>query len=398
MRFFRPLAIFCAAFAIMLGMSEGLLRALQIHYPASLFAADPDLGFVLRPYSHGWSTEEVDSYIRINSDGMRDREHSVARPPDTVRIAFVGDSATEAVQMPLSKTYVGQTEAQLRQLTKKKIETLNFGVLNYSLSQDLIVVQKKIWKYDPQVVVVALSVNALLKSVRPLYPGETQNAPFFVLENGSLVLDGPSRAWKADFHPSTRRDRLMEYINASQMLSLVNAARVQTLLRWDGMVASPVPLHAGGVSDVLRPMEYEREWPYLGPATDTLRQAWEINQKLLLAIRDEVARHHAELWLVTLDMPMQSYPDPGARLAFQRRLGVDSLYIGDELVAHFAAENGIRHLTMAPALTQYVDQIHKAIHLDRGGRYAMGHLNETGQRALASRLASWLHAGSDILN
>jgi len=384
----------------MLGLSEGILRVLQVHYPASLFAADRELGFVLRPNAKGWSTEEVDNYIRINSDGMRDREHTVARPPDTIRVAFVGDSATEAVQVAPSKTYVSVAETELRRLTGKKVEAFNYGVLNYSLPQDLIVIRKKIWKYDPQVVVLGLSVNALLKSIRPLYPGDTQNAPFFVYKDGSLALDPPSLAYQASFHPSTRRDHVMDYVNSSEMLSVVNAARVQSGLRWSGIMAGFTPLQAGVVtgSEELKPLEYEREWPYLGPANATLGAAWEINQKILLAVRDEVARHHRELWVVTLDMPMQSHPDPAFRLAFQRRLGIGSLYIADELIARFLEENGIRHLTMAPYMTWYGDSTHQTIHGDRGGRYAMGHLNEIGLRALGSKLASEIHAGSDILN
>jgi hypothetical protein len=397
MQSFRRIALFLLAFAIMLSMAEVLLRALQVHYPASLFAADRDLGFVLRPNAQGWNTEEVDSFIKINSDGLRDREHTFARPSGTVRVAFVGDSATEAVQVPLPKTYVAVTEEELKRLSRKNVEALNFGVMNYSLAQDMVVIRKRIWKYDPQVVVLALSVNALIKTIRPLYPGNTQNAPFYVLENGTLTLDAASREYQANFHPSTRRDHVMDYVNSSAMLSLFNAARVQTGLRWTGMRSGVTPLHAGNVFEVLKPMEYEREWPYLGPATDSLREAWEINQKLILAIRDEVARHHRELWLVTLDMPMQAFPDPEARLAFQRRLGINSMYVMDDLIARFAEDNGIRHLLMARTLVQYADQSHQVIHLDRGTRQGMGHLNETGQRALASLLAEGLHETSDIL-
>ncbi len=110
----------------------------------------------------------------------------------------------------------------------------------------------------------------------------------------------------------------------------------------------------------------------------------------MLAIRDEVARHHAELWIVTLDMPMQTFPDPAARLAFQRKLGVDSLYIPDRLIARFAEENHIRHVTMAPLLTQYVDQTHQALHFNRNGQFAFGHLNEVGNRQVAAHLSSAL--------
>lgn len=401
MRFFKPAALFLLAFMAVTGLSEGLLRLTRVHYPASLFASDPDLGYVLRPNAEGWCEEESEAYVKINSDGMRDREHTVARAPDVVRVAVVGDSATEAVQLPLDKTYVPLTETELKRVARRKVEVLNFAALGYNLPQELIILRKKVWKYDPQVVVLALSMNgAILKSVRELYTGfgDTQNAPFFVEENGSLTLDAQSRAFQANFHPSTRRDRVMDYVNRSELLSLVNAARVQSGFRWNTLLTRVEPLQAHATPTSALPANYMREWPYLGAANEPLRHAWDLSLKTILAIRDEVARHHAEFWIVTLDMPMQTFPDPSARLAYQHKLGVESLYIPDKLIEKFAVENGIRHIILAPVMTQYVDQTHQVIHLDREGEFASGHMNEIGHRVVASRLASALHAGSEHLN
>src|SRR2546426_8189504 len=43
----------------------------------------------------GWYRKEGVSYVRINSDGLRDREHSKSKPADTVRVAVLGDSYSE---------------------------------------------------------------------------------------------------------------------------------------------------------------------------------------------------------------------------------------------------------------------------------------------------------------
>ncbi len=383
-----------------LGLAESGLSLFHVHHPASFFTSDKDLGYVLRPNAEGWNVEEGDCYIKINSDGLRDREHTVQRPADVLRVAVVGDSTTEAYQIPQEKNYVSLAERDLKRMTRKKVETLNFGVLGYNLTQELIVLPTKVWKYDPQIVVLSLSMNAaILKSLRSLYFGDTQNAPFFELQNGALTLDQQSREFQATYHPSVRRDRLMNYINRNELLCLMNAARVQTGLRLNSLESSLEPKAQAAGATLAERAAYEREWPYIGPVNEPLKQAWDVSLKIMLAIRDEVARHHAELWIVTLDMPMQSFPDPAVRQAFQQRMGVDSLYVADNLIAKFAEENRIHHVTLAPQLTRYVDQTHQVIHMnDRDGEFASGHLNEIGHREVAERLACAIATGSDLLN
>src|ERR1700738_1041230 len=65
------------------------LRLATIRFDASLFTSDPDLGWVLRPNAEGWNVSDGKQYIRINSDGMRDKERSVPKPPHSFRIAVL---------------------------------------------------------------------------------------------------------------------------------------------------------------------------------------------------------------------------------------------------------------------------------------------------------------------
>src|SRR5688500_10425136 len=74
------------------GLSAGLLiaevglRVIGFRY-LNLYQEDRDVGFALRPGAEGWWQREGTTYIKINSAGLRDREHTVAKPPDTLRIA-----------------------------------------------------------------------------------------------------------------------------------------------------------------------------------------------------------------------------------------------------------------------------------------------------------------------
>jgi len=63
-------------FGVLMGAfaAEVGLRIVGYSYP-QFYALDPSLGYSLRPNIEGWYRKEGGSYVRINSDGLRDREH-----------------------------------------------------------------------------------------------------------------------------------------------------------------------------------------------------------------------------------------------------------------------------------------------------------------------------------
>ncbi|HEV7700344.1 MAG TPA: hypothetical protein VGO43_08965, partial [Pyrinomonadaceae bacterium] len=85
---------------IMLGLVviEIGLRIVGYSSP-EFYEADEALGYRLIPNMSGWYTREGRSFVEINSDGFRDVEHTVAKPDGTYRIAVVGDSYVEALQV-----------------------------------------------------------------------------------------------------------------------------------------------------------------------------------------------------------------------------------------------------------------------------------------------------------
>jgi hypothetical protein len=66
---------------------------------------DPELG--LKHIPNKLVTWRMEGYSseKINSDGLRDTEHSLQKPAGVYRIALLGDSATEGLQVALKDTY-----------------------------------------------------------------------------------------------------------------------------------------------------------------------------------------------------------------------------------------------------------------------------------------------------
>ena len=90
------------------------LRIAGFSYP-EFYAVDARRGYSLRPGIEGWYRKEGEAYVRINSGGLRDREHNKTKPPDTLRIAVLGDSYTEALQVPFEKSFCAVLERKLRE-------------------------------------------------------------------------------------------------------------------------------------------------------------------------------------------------------------------------------------------------------------------------------------------
>src|SRR5262249_52421166 len=139
----------------------------------------------------GWYRKEGEAYIKINSDGLRDREHSKTRPPDTIRIALIGDSYSEGFPVALEDSFWAIMEDKLRvcwAFGGKKIEVINFGVSGYGTAQELITLRERAWVYSPDIVMLAVTTNNdISDNSRALK--KTNEVPYFVYRDGKLVLD-----------------------------------------------------------------------------------------------------------------------------------------------------------------------------------------------------------------
>src|SRR5437762_1953744 len=95
-----------------LALGEGALRATRFSY-AAFWSPDEVAGGRLRPGAAGWNRTEGEAYVQINSQGLRDREHSLDKPPGVYRIAVLGDSYAEAMQVAIDEAFWSLLPAQL---------------------------------------------------------------------------------------------------------------------------------------------------------------------------------------------------------------------------------------------------------------------------------------------
>ena len=150
---------------------------------------------------HTWKGVDVPT----NALGFRDRAHDFVKPKDITRVAVLGDSFIEAVQVPLAQTATQVLEQRLNAAagadkSSQRWEVLNFGVSNYGIGQYLLMWEEYTRRFDPDYVVLFVAKLHMRRTVSKYEYGaftatksdELWVRPTFRLENDVLVRE-PAR-------------------------------------------------------------------------------------------------------------------------------------------------------------------------------------------------------------
>ena len=400
MRFFKDAAITWICLVAALLLLEAGLRVAGVRYTASFFTPEWERGYALRPNAEGWEAGENENYVRLNREGNYDRDRTLEVPPGTLRVAIIGSSEAEAQQVPLEKTFQAVIERELRKagLSRwRNVEVMNFGVPGYGMAQEYLTLHNRVWKYHPQIVVLATTAFVVLTNTRELYPFPGQSSPFFDFENRALLPDAQTRsAPPLDQQRLRRKNRLSDLMNRSYLLLMLNEARANfpDVLR---QIRDRWSLRSKQASQAVSlPSDYQSTWPYL-PNLPAMQKSWRIADGLLGLMKHDCDGHGAEFWLIALDMVMQVHPDVATREAFRERLGVASLYESDERLASMATAKSIHSLMLAPMLAQYSATHHVALHGFFNTKFNDGHWNELGHEVAGRAIAHELLNSSGVI-
>jgi hypothetical protein len=353
---------------------------------------DAQLGGSLIPGASGWYTQEGHAFVAIDAAGFRDRDRELAPPPDTLRIAVLGDSFTEARHVALEETFAAVAERELAgcaALAGPRPEVLNFGVSGYGTAQELLLLRERVWNWHPAEVVLAFFVgNDLRNNTQPLQKG---GRPYFVYQDGRLVLD---TSFNDSFGQRLRTGPL-----GQRFYGLLPHVRVLELL----MEASELRRR----SEQLARFEEEKrtatleagEEPgldnqvYRAPRDPDWELAWRTTEDLLRMMRDDVRAHGARFLLLTLSTGIQVHPDPAVRARFAQKLGVDAdLLYPDRRLQEFAAREGIDALALVLPLRARAESSGQCLHGFDNAIPCGGHWNQLGHRAAGEELAKALCA------
>lgn len=383
-------------FGILTGLLLGelALRVAGYSYP-EFYQIDLQRGYSLRPGVSGWYSKEGSSYVQINSDGLHDREHSLAKAPDTLRIAIIGDSYPEALQVPMQAAFWAVTNSDLASCTQKtkNVEVINFGVSGYGTAQELITLREHVWKYAPDIVILAFTTsNDITDNSRTLR--KTNEVPYFVYQDGRLVLDN-SFLETSNFR--LRRSTLSRvgtwlrdhFRLIEAVLESSRAIRLKL-----GSLRSPTQPEQPGMSAKTKDLERSSELGldnlvYFEPEGAEWKEAWNVTEQLVETMHTEVVSKGAKFLVVTLSNGPQVAPSPESRANFMQKFGVTDLFYPDDRIKALGGRENFDVLTLAPEMQRYATKNNVILHgFDK--YLGSGHWNLAGHRVAGDLLAQKL--------
>jgi lysophospholipase L1-like esterase len=365
------------------------LRLVGWSHP-NFYRPDPVRGWELRPGAAGRWRQEGDAPVRINRDGLRDEEHPTAKPPRELRIALLGDSMVEALQVPRDRTFWELVERRLEGcegLRGRRVEVLNFGVSGYGTAQELLTLRHEVWKYRPDLVLLGFYAgNDVRNNYEPL--DQDPLRPYFTLagEPPRLVLDASFRESRGYRLRRSAPGRLLYgLLDASRALQLGKQAKSAL----DGLVGAWKARKSTRGEAALQELGLDNA-VYAPPAGAEWREAWRTTEALIRQMRREARAHGARFAVVTLTTPIQVDPDAAKRRAFAARLGVRDLFAPERRLAAFARREGFPLLPLAPDLQRHAARTGAYLHGFPNTPPGEGHWNFEGHRVAGNRIALWL--------
>ncbi|HEY9787384.1 MAG TPA: SGNH/GDSL hydrolase family protein [Candidatus Obscuribacterales bacterium] len=151
---------------------------------------DDILGWSPIPGKHITWRREGFSRLAVNKYGMVDIERSLKKQTGTFRIAVLGDSNVESLQVPRDESFCALIEKALGTELKQNVEVLNFGVSAYNSGQFYLRLKNLAWRFHPDLVIAAIAVDSTKKLAPQQGDGFFSARPEFSLsEKGELLFD-----------------------------------------------------------------------------------------------------------------------------------------------------------------------------------------------------------------
>jgi hypothetical protein len=374
---FRVLSVALASTMALLLTEIGL--RLFVSDTRSPYIYDEFTGTRLQPGHRFVFRSEGYSSNVINSRGLRDREHTLQKPEGTFRIAILGDSFSEALQVPQNGTFWAVLERELQAMPNfrnQTVEVINFGVSGFGTIQEWQMLEHYARHYSPDLVLLAFLPGNDVRN-NSLELESDHRRPFARLRDGKLELDVSFRDDPAEkrFRELTWSACKDQAIRRSRVVHLV----YRSLEDWRARkaVAASGGADESGIENAV----------FAPPENAVWTEAWQITDSVLKAIQQDCEAMDAEFVVVILNNAVEVHPDPEVTEALVRKLGVSDLEEPQRQLVASGARHGFPVIRLLERMREIARRDKVCFHGFPNTSPCSGHWNALGHETAGQLIA-----------
>jgi len=331
----------------------------------------------------------------MNSQGWNHpEEYQVQRKPGSIRVALVGDSQVESLEVDPEKAMFVVAQRRMSR-PDRTVDWYAFGKSGFGTAQELEVIRRYVLDYHPDLVVLLFVQNDPFDN-SPYLVDPGPYVPSYSLDpEGGLVLHFPTAQWKAVWwRRLAARSAMLRYFAVQKKLLGRFWALTGGFANRPDVGGLPLrePSSGGGerIPNLANLSRAERQ-----------RLTWRLTEALLKEARDESRRRGAHFalafrgWAQEIDAPLtKPLPPSPPRAADPYCLGSRIREMGREILEPMAQRLEIPYLDLTGPLKEAVAGTGKSHHFPDDNHYSsFGHL--VAGEALAGFAESILREAGD---
>ena len=307
---------------------------------------------------------------RINSMGFHDTEFSVNPQPGEIRIAVLGDSFVEGLQVPIELNFCNILERRLQEKFQCPVNVINAGTSSYSPLLEYLVYTKRIVFLHPQIVLQVFFANDVFDDVRYSTSAkfDAQGRPLSVASGIPWIVVDDNRDVERSMAFREAQNRIMYERSLLTYLSYLAAWTKQKIGFWRLRRRFPDPPLSGQFFIL-------REEPHL---VDAQKRAWDVTRSYIRLLKQECDANNAKFLLSSAPIASQVFGESSSDLFFFR--GKPSL-ADQENLSEIAAQLNVPYIDLLPALKDSGKKSYFALD---------GHWTPHGHEVVADRLYPYL--------
>ena len=225
---------------------------------------------------------------RRNRQGFNDKERAIEKPVGTVRIALIGDSMVEGVQVPWQENFVTLLEDKWNKGGEIAVEVFNFGIAGAGTGGELLALKNAVFPFSPDIICLCINPsNDIYNNSRELETKKTK--PFFTLKNGRPQLLPPENIQKPPEHWFWKNVHFYRFVTR----------------RWQMTMQKRKAQNLGG--GVVLPL-----YVFSAKPNPVWERAWQITDALIGQFASEV--HRRKILLAVAMIPVALEVDPNSWL------------------------------------------------------------------------------------